>query len=90
MLTGELTYLKIFLRSFLHFSKRSTAVEFSEMRSFSLLMDCRVFIRFVEAMDASAIVLVIWSFSASRLNGLCFLDLLLLFFDLSLADRLEE
>lgn len=50
------------------------------MRSFSLLMVWSVFIRLVAAIEASAMLDFICSFSASRLNGLAFLAFLSFFF----------
>jgi hypothetical protein len=66
-------------------SKRSTATEFSDIRSFSRLMLCRALERFMAAMDDSAIATFIDSFSASNLKGLDFF-LLLSFFFLSFAE----
>src|SRR3569833_2781448 len=74
------TYLRIFLLSSLHVSNLCRATRFSEMRSCSRLMLCRAFNKSVVAMDASAIVTYICSFSASRLKGLDFRTFLSLSF----------
>lgn len=74
-------------------SNPSTAARFSEIRSLSLLMLFSAFMRFVAAMDDSAIVAFIDSFSASRLNGRRRLPFLSFFFrsrSLSLSLSLEE
>jgi len=85
------TYLKTFLLSCLHDSNLSTAVRFSEILSFSRLILFNEFIKFVAAIDESAIVAFICSFSDSKLNILPrFLFLSLSFFFLSFEDPKKE
>lgn len=86
--SSRLTYRKILRRNCLQASKCCTATAFSDIRSFSRLMLCSEFMRFVAAMDASAMAVFIESFSASRLNLRC-LDffLSLSFFFLSFEEE---
>ena len=70
------TYRSTCLLRRLQASNRSTATWFSEMRSRSRLIVWRVLVKFVAAIEAAAMLFLMLSFSASRLNGFAFLDFL--------------
>ena len=69
---SQLTYRKILRRRSLQLSKLWAAFWFSEILSFSRLINLSAFKRLVDATDESAMQLFIASFSTSRLNALGF------------------
>lgn len=78
------------LRSCLHSSNRFMASAFSDTCSCSLFINCKAFTRLVDAIEEPAIVRDMFSFSVSRLNGLCFFLLDFLWLSFSFLDFLPR